>query len=163
MRHLGAVASGLACLLATAALYGCSSPSAEDKAFASAAKLARKDINEAADLVTSWLQASTDLRADYENTKNSFSRNPAIELVTLLQSRYVGNVMTFDITATNRGGADNGFGGGHTEKTIRMCARLTLDVTQKPRHAEISNLNCPPGLPSWGYEGPVERIIPWEK
>lgn len=155
--------SGLACLLATAVLYGCSSPSAEDEAFASAAKLARKDIKRTAEYVTSVLQSSSDMRADYRLTRNGIAHDVTGALVTLLSSRYVGNVMTFDITATNRGGGDNGFGGGHTEKTIRMCARLTLDVTKKPRHAEISNLNCPPGLPSWGYEGPVERTIPWKK
>lgn len=57
-----AVTGGL-CLLVTVSLSGCSSPSADEEAIASATRLARDDIAHTSDLVDSWLRSSADARA----------------------------------------------------------------------------------------------------
>jgi hypothetical protein len=162
MKHLGAVAGGLAWLLATAALCGCSSPSADDEAIAGATKLARGDIERAARFVGYWSTSSADAHANYELARKNLTQRMFVAGMTLLQSHFSESVQTYDVTTTERGGGDNGFGGGYTEKTVRMCARLTSRLSSTSPRVEISNLRCPPGLPDRGIGGPIDKVVPWK-
>jgi hypothetical protein len=162
MKRAGAVVSGLTCLLAAAALSGCSSQSAEDKAVAGGTKFARGDIERTANLMISWLRSSASARSGYELAKKNLSQRSFVAQVTLLGSHFSESIQTYDVTTTERGAGDNGFGGGHIEKTVRMCARLTANFSPRPR-VEVSGLHCPPGLPSTGIGGPIDRIIPWKR
>lgn len=82
--------------------------------------------------------------------------------MTLLQSRFSETALVFDVTTTARGEGDNGFGGGHTEKTVRMCVRLTSDTASRPGPVKVANLHCPPGLPDVGADGTIDRTVPWK-
>jgi hypothetical protein len=156
------VACGLTSLLATATLYGCSGQPADEKAVAGAARLARDNIKRTADLIGTWMRSSADTHVGYGLAKKNLTQQTFMARVTLLQSRYAANAAVFDVAATARGEGDNGFGGGHTEKTIRMCVRLTSHPAEKPPRVEIFNLDCPSGLPKREAGNPVDEIVPWK-
>jgi hypothetical protein len=156
------VTSGLGCLLVITSLYGCSFPSASDQAIDGATKLARKDVQEAARHVGIWSRSSADAHAGFAFARKNLSQRTFVARATLLESRFAGDAESFDLTTTARGEGDNKFGGGHTERTVRICVRLTSQLTVGPPDVEISNLPCPAGLPKRGAGGPVDKIVYWE-
>jgi hypothetical protein len=156
MLQTKAAAGALMVPLAAVLLAGCSSP--KNQALNIASQKARSIVEQMRSRIDGIFSTEKDPTRAFNYARRNVASPRRENATALLSSGRTSGEAWFDVTVVSHGDAGGGLSAAGI--TVRLCARLTANLTLTPIRTLAADIACPADLPKEvrGY-GTIERNI----